>query len=534
MVNYALSVGNFQIDNQLVHTSFPVLLGKPAIGQGVEYDPAQPWLSFDAQEVLGKDVRTLNGLTLIIQPRNIEVEEEILNRVYALFISLPQSQDTTTLDSALEVVPLMPDTLLDQQGWIYLRKLLIKKIQLVVSFETRVMDKADKPLSGSIGFPLPSITEFHLDLHELEKEHLFEPRQDISTRLQAFYVAHLIRQCYQMLAHLEILGDPGGLVRSFGQGFKLLGDNKTDTNRGSAFARTYASGITRTTGKILQSTGKGLELLTMNPEFRKKRMKEREQHKIKDAKSGLKAGGKDLARGVLQGLTGVVMDPVRAVKADGPRALGKGIAQGLVGVAIKPVLGVVDAAGHTAEGMHQSAALKDRVSRIRPPISFHADKVLRPYDEKEAFGNYLLKRLKQGLYQEETFKFFQPLPNGNTVLISSAHLFVLDTESQELETKFNLLNILALQRSKSEGLGRKSMSGIAVTLQEKEKQKSDLIPVCPLADAQGVRLIDALIGRIQLNVEAAKREVKLSGVLPASSPDSLRKRLKTGVGLDVK
>jgi hypothetical protein len=60
-------------------------------------------------------------------------------------------------------------------------------------------------------------------------------------------------------------------------------------------------------------------------------------------------GAKELASGVFDGVTGIVMEPFKGAERDGITGFGKGIVRGVVGVALKPVVGVFDFGARTFE-----------------------------------------------------------------------------------------------------------------------------------------------------------------------------------------
>lgn len=53
-------------------------------------------------------------------------------------------------------------------------------------------------------------------------------------------------------------------------------------------------------------------------------------------------GGERLFRGVFEGTTGLVMQPIKGARDDGVRGFFKGFGKGLIGIVTKPVVGVID------------------------------------------------------------------------------------------------------------------------------------------------------------------------------------------------
>lgn len=62
----------------------------------------------------------------------------------------------------------------------------------------------------------------------------------------------------------------------------------------------------------------------------------RPQENITGMKSGLQAAVKDFAHGIYDGVTGVVMQPLRSATREGPVGLLKGVGKGIGGLVLKP------------------------------------------------------------------------------------------------------------------------------------------------------------------------------------------------------
>ena len=76
-------------------------------------------------------------------------------------------------------------------------------------------------------------------------------------------------------------------------------------------------------------------------------------HKTKNPQniaSGLGYGGLALAKGVFNGITGIVYEPYKGTKSEGVKGTFKGIGRGLLGVVAKPTGGVVGFVGCTVQG----------------------------------------------------------------------------------------------------------------------------------------------------------------------------------------
>lgn len=74
-----------------------------------------------------------------------------------------------------------------------------------------------------------------------------------------------------------------------------------------------------------------------------------------------------LARGVFEGVTGVVSQPVRGAQEEGMQGLLEGVVRGLVGVVAKPVAGVFDLASETTAAFKYAYPMLYPASRLCSP-----------------------------------------------------------------------------------------------------------------------------------------------------------------------
>lgn len=89
-------------------------------------------------------------------------------------------------------------------------------------------------------------------------------------------------------------------------------------------------------------------LLSGDKEFMKQR-NERKRKKASNVLQGMSQGAQSLFSGVTQGISGVVMQPIKGTKKEGALGFFKGVAKGLSGLVTKPVAGVLDTVSKAAE-----------------------------------------------------------------------------------------------------------------------------------------------------------------------------------------
>lgn len=62
-------------------------------------------------------------------------------------------------------------------------------------------------------------------------------------------------------------------------------------------------------------------------------------------------GSAGLGRGVMEGLSGLISNPLEGAQNEGMAGLIKGLGKGVVGAVVKPTAGMFDLATRTAEGI---------------------------------------------------------------------------------------------------------------------------------------------------------------------------------------
>jgi hypothetical protein len=118
--------------------------------------------------------------------------------------------------------------------------------------------------------------------------------------------------------------------------------------------------------------------------------------RVAGVSDGLRDGTEALARGVFNGVRGLVSKPLDGAKRGGVRGFVKGVGRGLLGVATQPVSGALDLAAAAAEGVRATAGMltEDEASRVRRrrlPRHVRADGSLAPYDDALARGAAALR-----------------------------------------------------------------------------------------------------------------------------------------------
>jgi vacuolar protein sorting-associated protein 13A/C len=150
---------------------------------------------------------------------------------------------------------------------------------------------------------------------------------------------------------------------------------------------TFECGIAHRFGaatKITKSLGRGASLLTFDDEYIEERQR-------LQRKRGFMIGVYSLGAGFVQGITGVMMAPIRGAQRDGIVGFVKGVGKGALGVVVKPVIGVLDFASQSFGTIERYADEHGELMHqcVRYPRFFGDDRVLRRFDMHQAWLWYV-------------------------------------------------------------------------------------------------------------------------------------------------
>jgi hypothetical protein len=95
-------------------------------------------------------------------------------------------------------------------------------------------------------------------------------------------------------------------------------------------------------------------------------------------------GMTSMGKGIFDGVTGLVTQPMKGAKEEGAKGFFKGFGKGIIGIATKPVAGVIDMASKTTEGItSQASSLRGKKAAV--PVRYvHSRLLLKMYVQAPA------------------------------------------------------------------------------------------------------------------------------------------------------
>lgn len=443
-----LSCGIVQIDNQLHDATFPVVLQPTPISGQASDIAALPTVQFSLTWLNDQEhgVLFIKYCSILLQALTIQADEDFLYAVYELSkirgASWEEEQTHILIEQPVEIPE--PEDLASEQN-LYFEVLELQPIRLSLSFERTDRVSGEEKLElrnplavivNALTMAIGNVKDAPLEMNALAIKDMRLTPADLQTRILYHYRQDVLRQLYRILGSADFIGNPVGLFTNVSSGVAdifyepftgavMRGNRDLGVGiaKGAAsFVKKTVFGFSDSVTKVTSSIGKGLSAATLDSEYQKRRRMNQRRNKPRHAIYGVTAGAEALASSIASGVEGVVMKPIEGAESEGALGFFKGVGKGLVGAVTKPAVGFFDLASNLSEGVRNTTTVFDRPARerIRSPRHVPPDRVLVPFSEREALGQYWLKDLENGAYRQEFYVAHINLPGGDGVTLLTA------------------------------------------------------------------------------------------------------------------
>lgn len=314
------------------------------------------------------------------------------------------------------------------------------------------------------------------------------------TSLVAHYLAGMRKNLPSLVGSMAAIGNPLGLVRGLGEG---VGDFVLEPARGLqrsvqemdashlvdgvargtlSLARHTVGGFADSAAMLAETFSKNMTVLTLDRRYALKRDRYdpfRAQDDINVA-HGIGSGAQKLARGFLDGVSGVVRAPIRGAEKRGLEGFAKGVGKGLLGLLVKPIIGISDGITDVMIGvkgtLDGASGQSSHVAQIRPGRAFYGrERAIRPYSFADAAASALM--LQTRLAGEH---YLNHMDMGNRVaLLSVKRLVILGRQGQELLV-LKLRHIESVTARNVGGEGATTNWGVIVLLNTPRQNGSEV------------------------------------------------------------
>lgn len=495
--NLSLKLKWIQIDNQLFGGIFPIVLYPSVIPKSAKEMNQHP--SFSASICKVKDdshgVIFFKYATMLLQEMTFEIDEDFL---FALldFAKFPgASWNRQKIDKLCDDNLKIPEPAKVTSGDdLYFEALHLQPTSLNLSFvRTERVNAEDKGSSQNtlmffvnvLTMAIGNINDAPIRLNALFIENIRTPLPLLVELVETHYGQAFFYQVHKVLGSADFLGNPVGLFNNLSsgvldifyepyQGF-IINDRPQELGIGIAkgglsFLKKSIFGFSDSVAKVTGSIAKGLSVVTLDEKFQERRRLNQRRNKPKHALYGFASGANSFFESFSSGVSGLATSPLEGANREGTSGFFRGIGKGLVGLPTKTAIGFFDLASNVSEGIRNTTTVFDAegLDKVRLPRYISYDKVIRPYDQREAQGQYWLKSIDGGLYFAEEYLAHLILPGEQNAIIVTFNRIIL-FEINLLKTIWSI----SLDQIKSIS---NEVTGISITLKRKEG------PFIPISD----------------------------------------------------
>ncbi|KAK9134941.1 hypothetical protein Syun_014271 [Stephania yunnanensis] len=499
-------ISSLQIDNQLVHATYPVLL---SFDHDVESNSVSNMKTKDDKNLKSKahtsaerscqsvfylaaakwrnkeiSLVSFEYISLRLAPLRIELEEEVILYLLNFFrtvvsrlrnskIRCPDSEfrdlahENCSSSLLPSVVPIGAPwqqiyLLARRQKKIYVEVFDLSHIKLALSFSSAPWMLKNEGLisaeylgnvSGTVLqrglLVLADVEEAPVLLRELIVDHHMGSWESFQEILIRHYTRQLLHETYKIFGSAGVIGNPMGFARNLGLGIK-------------DFLSVPARGIFQSPAGLIIGMAQGTSSLLSNTvyavsnattQFSKSVQKsivaltfddQAVSRMEKQQKAFLSSQSKGLLNEFLEGLTGFLQSPVRGAEKHGLPGVLSGIALGTAGLVARPVASILEVTGKTAQSIRNRSRLhRPRHFRVRFPRPLVRGLPTQPYSWEEAIGATMLLGAADAKLKDEIYVKCKALKQTGTFVIITKRLIIIFSCSSLVELKTSEFHIVA-------------------------------------------------------------------------------------------
>ncbi|KAK8093549.1 hypothetical protein PG997_000234 [Apiospora hydei] len=473
------SIKWIQIDNQLYGGLFPMVLYPSVVPKQAQEIEMHPSLHAQVTRVKDNDYGVLyvKYATLLLQQMTIELDEDFIYAVLD-FTKVPgaawtETHEGTLCDEDLEI----PEPKQEQGGQdIYFEVLNIQPMQLDLSFmRTERVNVEDKTSSrnpimffiNAMTMAIGNVNDAPIRMNALLLENARMSVPVLVQNMSNHYSQEVIYQIHKIIGSADFLGNPVGLFNNLSSGITdvfyepyqglIMSDKPEDLGIGIAkgaasFVKKSVYGFSDSFSKITGSLGKGLAAATLDKQFQDRRRITRARNRPKHALFGITTGANSFFTSVASGAGGLVKKPLEGAETGGAAGFMKGMVKGGVGLLTKPAVGVFDMASNFSEGIRNTMTVFDgsELDRVRLTRFIPADGIVRPYNQREALGQFWMKQTDNGKYFNEVYVAHLELPRDNmVVMVTYSRILLIRSDRLTTEWDVPLKEIQIVKRERT-------------------------------------------------------------------------------------
>jgi len=432
-------IQEFQVDNQLLTTPYPIFV----------YPPKVEHHSFLNIEIV-KDIRfstvdCYRLFSLCLQEMEIAIDKGLLLRILdwwsyvsTMLTKLTGNTNTVKLLEG-ETFPLtqINPKIIQTTSLVYFQTFQIWSLWVKLTFSVisnedpkrQMWEDTSLDLFRKVVSFIPAVSGVPLRIEGLLWVDLFTRQDQLMNLLMSHYTSSFFKQFFLLLGSAEIIGSPVDLFVNIGSGFKSFVDEPRKAiqtsdpkaiglgmakGTGKLIGKTIFTSVFGAASKITGTISSAAAHATLDDQYLKQRNLSA-AHKPKHVGDGIAKGFKSFGTNLVDGLTGVVRQPMKGAEEGGVKGFAEGLGKGLLGLAVKPVVGAVDLVALSAQGVSNTTSYfenKDR-DRRRLPRFFDERKLVLSYDELKARGLKLMYKAPDDSVKNKIYHFHTPVKDDN-------------------------------------------------------------------------------------------------------------------------
>ncbi|KAI5461965.1 vacuolar protein sorting-associated protein vps13 [Mariannaea sp. PMI_226] len=476
----SLSIKWIQIDNQLYGGIFPMILYPSVVPKKAQEVEAHPSLHAMVSRVKDDSygVLYIKYATILLQQMTVDLDEDF---VFALldFSNVPGASWTVVddegklCDEDLDI----PEPGQIQAGQdMYFEVLNIQPMQIDLSFmRTERINAEDKTSSHNplmfflnvMTMAIGNVNDAPIRFNALILDNVRVSTAVLIQNFSNHYSQEVMYQIHKILGSADFLGNPVGLFNTISSGVTdifyepyqglILSDKPEEFGLGIAkgaasFAKKTVFGFSDSFSKFTGSLSKGLAAASLDKQFQDRRRITRARNRPKHALYGVAAGANSLLTSVASGVGGLARKPLEGAEQEGAVGFFKGVGKGVLGLATKPAVGILDMASNVSEGIRNTTTVFDgqELDRTRYPRLIPLDGIVRPYNPREALGQYWLKQVDNGKYFDEQYIGHLELPKEDmVVMVTYARILLIRSRRLTSEWDVPLKDIQTIAKERT-------------------------------------------------------------------------------------
>ncbi|AMD21022.1 HEL259Cp [Eremothecium sinecaudum] len=467
-----------QIDNQLFGGIYQNILYPTRIPNTTKEINVHPALSGSISKVKDSTHSSLNFkfATVLLQEMTLQLDEDFL---FALidFFKIPGASWQKTIPDILcpDICELSEPRKTHSELDVYFEMLHIQPTLLHLSFvrtERLNADEEGKKAHGTsavmfflnvLTMALGNVNNAPIKLSSLMMENVRVSMPALLEVIQAHYGQQFFYQLHKILGSADFLGNPVGLFNTISSGVKdlfyepyqgyIMNDRPQElgislAKGGLSFMKKSVFGLSDSFSRLTGSMAKGLSVATRDTAFQDRRRLQQQQR----GAVGFAASASSFMNTIGSGISGIALDPYKGASKEGPTGFLKGLGKGIIGLPTKTAIGVLDLASNVSEGIRNTTTMMDggNIDRVRLPRHIGLEKVIKPYNQREAQGQFWLKTANGGQFLYDQYVGHLVLRReGNVVLVSLSRIIRISLSTREVIHQANFTDVAGIRLSKN-------------------------------------------------------------------------------------